>query len=245
MSVCRSSPPPVTPSPSLPRRGVGGGGGRAGSARRVCWCRAVTRQPARSAPALPGQRPAEPRRAGSCSLGLWPRRARLRSGRAARVPGPAARRGFPAGRVRQAGAAPAAHPRPRPGTPGWAAVGGGGAGSAARQRGGERGRWGRGRLSLLYSPLFPPSRYPRLRPSPLPGSRLAPARPLRSGGGPGHGDPGAPRGQQTPHRVSSAWTRSGPAAAPLQQRERLRSATAAVLAGGPRCLRSVPPASLP
>lgn len=65
--------------------------------------------------------------------------------------------------------------------------GGGGPGSVARQQGGERGRWGRGsgrgRLSLLNSPLFPPSRYPRLRPSPLPGSRLAPARPLKSGEG--------------------------------------------------------------
>lgn len=199
--ICRSSPPPVTPSRPLPRHGVGGVGGHPGSARggsrRVCVCAGQSHGNRLAAPP-------QPRSARAAASRAPPRRQlrRLTPG----PPCPAVLCPSSAGvTARGAASLPcAALPCPalpcRPGKAGGGRLGSAsppapGLGSRGRRRpgqcrpaaGGERGRWGRGsgrgRLSLLYSPLFPPSRYPRLRPSPLPGSRLAPARPLRSGEG--------------------------------------------------------------
>lgn len=206
-------------------------------------------------PAVPGQRPAEPRRAGSSAAWLPARRARLCSARAARVSRPAARRACPAlpypalpcpaGRVRRAGAGSAAHPRPRPG---WAAVGGGGPGSAARRRAGSGGGGGEGvgeggsHSSTLLSSLplgTPASDLRRCRDRVL-------HRPVlwEVARGPGHGDPRAPRGQQAPHRVSTG-RRSPPRAGEAPDGDSGRAGRrAAVPSLRPACLASLRGAEL-
>lgn len=159
-------------------------GGRPGSARRVCFCAGQSHgnrlaAPPRSRAARAAAARAPPRR--ELRRLTLARRARLRSGRAARVSGPAGWRGFPAGRVRRAGAAPAAHPRPQSAA-GLGTRGRRGPGQCCPAAG--RGAGEVGARAALTPVLFsPPSRYPRLRPSPLPRSRLTPARPLRSGEG--------------------------------------------------------------
>lgn len=211
MSVCRSSSPPVTPSPPLPRRGMGGVGGRPGSARRVCVCAGQSHGNQLAAP--PRSRAAR-----AAAARAPPRRElrRLTLARRARPSGPAAWRGSPAGRVRRAGAAQAAHPRPKPAA---------GLGTRGRRRPGQcrpAAGWGAGEVGAregaraALTPVL--SSLPSLSVPPPPTFAAAAIASCTGPssekwrGGPGHGDPRAPRGQQTPHRVSSAGTRAGPAA---------------------------------
>lgn len=183
--------------------------------RRLCLrlCRAVSWKPARSAPALRAARAAagrapplrELRRltlALPCPAAVWPGSPAVRARGAAWLPC----RPGKAGGGRPGSASPPA-PAAEPGRAGqpWAAAaaravspgsraGSGGGGGEGVGEGGSRSWTLRSSLPLGT----PASDLRRCRDRVL-------HRPVlwEAARGPGYGDPGAPRGQQTPHRVSS------------------------------------------